>query len=191
LEPKIARQVTKVYVSGRHLERQEILGPDGAVTAVFIHNLRTGELVTMDPQRKRFEILRRQRTIKADGAVRVEKIKPSPAADLYETIRIVPPGAVPRFPVREMDGRDVVGYFYESKSGVYLWQRTYWVDAQSLLPVRIESNAVSGNSQWGATKWLRSDFVFDEPLDPALFSTEPPAGYAVAEGEVVGFEMPK
>jgi hypothetical protein len=97
---------------------------------------------------------------------------------------------VPTFPERELDGRKVIGFYREVASGVYLWENTYWVDVETMLPVRVEKKARSKNAMWAAMEWVWSDFVFDEELNPSLFSTEPPKGYAVEEGEVQGIKMP-
>ena len=42
----------------------------------------------------------------------------------------------------------------------------------------------------GPSDWVLTDFVFDEELDESLFSTEPPAGYTVETGKIIGIQRP-
>jgi len=49
-----------------------------------------------------------------------------------------------------------------------------WVDPQTRLPIRMEPI-----EQDKKAPVVMSDFVFDQPLDPSLFSLDPPEGYAI------------
>jgi outer membrane lipoprotein-sorting protein len=190
VRPVEAQQRVRVRVLGRYLERQEHLGPDGSIMGITIINLQTGAIVAIYPQDRRFEILSRQRTILPDDSDVVEAVKPAPWADIYNSIREVPPDAAPTFPERELNGRQVIGFYHEVKSGGYLWQNTYWVDVETMLPVQVEKRGQSQNGQWESMEWLWDDIVFDEDLDQSLFSTEPPDGYTAEEAEIQGFQMP-
>ncbi len=53
---------------------------------------------------------------------------------------------------------------------------TIWGDPQTKLPVQIESTIGSDATSFQMTM---RDFIFNAPLEDALFSTEPPAGYKV------------
>jgi hypothetical protein len=183
-------QRARVLVLGRYLERQEHLAPDGSILLVTIINLRTGAIISLDPANRRCEILSRERIIDPDGTQKVKDVQPAPQADIFRSVQSLPPNAEPTFSEKEIDGQDVVGFFHEDVSGVYIWNDTYWVDKDTMLPVRVEKKGLSTNRQWLAMEWLWSDFVFDEELDPSLFSTEPPAGYSVQESEIQGFQMP-
>jgi hypothetical protein len=180
----------RILVLDRYLERQEHFGPDGTIAGIFIVDFQTGAQVMLYPLEKRFEILSRQRLILPDGSQQIKEVKPAPSADIYKSIQAIPPDAKPVFPEREIDSRKVVGFYCEESVGVYLWKNTYWIDVKTMLPVRIEKEGYSKNGKWLSTKWVWSDFVFDEELDRSLFSTQAPAGYKVEQGEVQGFQMP-
>jgi hypothetical protein len=50
---------------------------------------------------------------------------------------------------------------------------TIWVDPKTQLPIRMEA----GDGQ--EDRMILSDFAYDRPLDPALFSMKPPEGFQV------------
>lgn len=56
-----------------------------------------------------------------------------------------------------------------------------WVDPKTRLPLRIESSALAGGQQ---VQVVLSDFVFDQPLDDALFNVTPPPGFTVIKTEL-------
>ena len=58
---------------------------------------------------------------------------------------------------------------------------TVWVDPQARQPLVIEHTQRAGDKDMTLTM---SDFVFDAPLDDALFSLTPPADYKVTEGQL-------
>jgi outer membrane lipoprotein-sorting protein len=57
-----------------------------------------------------------------------------------------------------------------------------WIDPKTRLPLVIEHTLHTGDKD---VTIIMSDFVFDAPLDDALFSLVPPAGYKVTEGPLV------
>jgi hypothetical protein len=73
---------------------------------------------------------------------------------------------------KEIDGKLCKGFVADDK-GI---QFTVWAEKSSGKLQRIELELSAGI---GISKMVMSDFVFDPPLDPALFSVEPPAGYEV------------
>jgi hypothetical protein len=70
-----------------------------------------------------------------------------------------------------IDGHPARGFRF-SEGG---WNNVVWVDTKSNLPVRMENKTVLNGE--GVKTLVLSDFVFDAPLDEALFSTAPPKGY--------------
>ena len=53
-----------------------------------------------------------------------------------------------------------------------------YFDPETKLPVRIEVGYVSVQGEATVkSDWVKSDIVFDAPLDEVLFSTDPPEGY--------------
>jgi hypothetical protein len=54
-----------------------------------------------------------------------------------------------------------------------------WVDPRTKKPLMVESTVTMGKQEM---KVVLTDFVFDAPLDPLLFSTDPPPGYKLTQG---------
>lgn len=75
--------------------------------------------------------------------------------------------------VREIDGRTARGFRFTGGGH----DNVVWVDTQNNLPVRMENKSVLNAG--GVTTFVLNDFVFDAPLDEALFSTTPPEGYKI------------
>ena len=57
------------------------------------------------------------------------------------------------------------------------WDPVVWVDIKTKLPIRMELKTASNAD--GMKIIVFDEFVFDTPLDPALFSLTPPEGYKV------------
>jgi hypothetical protein len=62
---------------------------------------------------------------------------------------------------------------------------TVWADAKTLLPVRME--AEERDDMGNKSEVMVKDFVFDQELDPKLFSLEPPTGYKVETKGIAEF----
>ena len=73
---------------------------------------------------------------------------------------------------QEIDGKLCKGFIADDKGT----QFTVWAEKGTGKLQRIELELSAGV---GTSKMVMSEFVFDPPLDPALFSIEPPAGYKV------------
>jgi outer membrane lipoprotein-sorting protein len=101
--------------------------------------------------------------------------------DTFGELLRAPVESVKRLPEKTIDGKTAVGFVTEreEKSDGFITtsRRTYWIDSKTKLPILVEFAAHSTNPDINDTEGLVSDFVFDAPLDPALFSTEPPKGY--------------
>ena len=73
---------------------------------------------------------------------------------------------------RQIDGINTDGYLLREELGI---EMTVWIDAESLLPVRIEYDM---SEMFGKQmKTVMSDFEFNVELDESLFSLERPEGY--------------
>jgi hypothetical protein len=70
-------------------------------------------------------------------------------------------------------GREVIGYRLVENG----MRMTIWADAQSLLPVQIESSMIDEPADQ-ASSMMMMDIHFDVPLDPAEFSLAVPPGYS-------------
>lgn len=83
---------------------------------------------------------------------------------------------------REIDGRWAVGFRHTDN----VVEEVIWADKQTGMPVRVEMTARLDETTNTPiqTTFVMSDFVFNEPVDPSLFSFEVPEGYQLQEGLV-------
>ena len=100
---------------------------------------------------------------------------------IFDELLRKPADSMKRLPEKVVDGKSAVGFVTEreEKTGRFVTtsRRTYWIDTKTKLPVRIDVTTRSTNPETKDVDGSLSDFVFDAPLAPALFSTEPPKGY--------------
>jgi len=199
----------RVMILGRYLKREEVRVvqpgdklPDGqAWTAqpdhsITIFDAQKGRMVGLFPEKKLFSVVRGTMGISPDDGQIVDtgKIKPLPEADFYEEIRRVPADNAEKLPERIVDGKKAIGFRVvektERKQGTDAFTRTFWVDPQTKLPIRIEISFRSTDAFMGQSDWVQTDFIFDAPIDRALFSTEPPEGYTNVEAGAAKSEKP-
>ena len=109
------------------------------------------------------------------------KLKVTFHNSFYAGMREYPAERATKVPNRILGGKEAAGFQFVEKIERPEWTatttKTYWVDPRTKLPVRIETQFRPTNPMVVDTDWVESDFVFDAPLDVALFSTDPPAGY--------------
>ena len=187
-QPEIRR------VRGPYLQRIEKLNALGEIDSIQIDDFKNGKHVTLHPKEKRFSEFKTQVTIDFDtGKKSEEEIKASPGVDLYATITDIPAEAVTQLPSRTLGGKQVVGFYWEKKikknMGTETWERTYWVDPKTRLPVRIEVCHHSTDKRVVGSEWVESGFVFDEEFPADLFSTEPPEGYTRETQKIYGIKV--
>ncbi len=179
-------QIRKISILGKHLERNEYVQPDNGI--VYIRNLVTGEYISIQTKQKRFVELVKQVVVdRKTGTTATFSNLRLPKIDLYAQISRIPDDATERLPVKKINGKKVVGFRKVEKHEQSTWTNTYWIDATTKLPVRIETSLRSTNSQEIPTDWVRSDFVFNKPLDKKMFDMTPPVGYKVIKETVYGF----
>jgi hypothetical protein len=199
-KPRGPTVVTRVQILGRYRQRKEIIsvtpgedlgegsrwsqGPEleGLVSIV---DLQQGRMVSLSPKDKRFHVIQKIMGISPDdGSLHESEVKPVPEADFYQQMRAIPTDEAEKLAERIVDGKSAVGFrtveAVDLQGGTDTLTRTYWVDAKSKLPVRIEVEHRSTVPRHGQSRWVHSDFVFDAPLDESLFSTDPPEGYTNA-----------
>jgi outer membrane lipoprotein-sorting protein len=190
------KTVTRVSILGASQQRKEVKVEPGDKLEngaewtmqpgryIDIYNARQGQDIVLYPDKKTFIRIKGILSLDSDGQPKQEDLKSDPAIDFYRSIHEVPVDPVKRLPEKTIDGQSVVGFVVEEQAktiqGTNTITRTYWVNAKTKLPVRIEAKARSTDPTMGESDWLMTDFVFDAPLDPALFSTEPPRGYTHA-----------
>ncbi len=99
----------------------------------------------------------------------------SPFDDFSQRLRNIPAAATQHGNEHEVDGRHVVTFIWHIEDADHVVD----VDAVTKLPIRMDvSRGKIGDKE---IREVFSDFVFDAPLDEALFSVKPPEGYAVEE----------
>lgn len=162
-----AGQPTQVLVM-ENIIRHELGG--GVYT---VRDLKSGRSMTIIPQQKKVMV------IKITGLPQGAKDQMS--TDSFgelqrriEELRGSNPKDVDQLGEKDFDGRPARG-FHKRVQGTDL---TVWADAETCLPVLMEMHYGSGPQQYFMTM---SNFEFDVPLDPALFSTAVPEGYTVED----------
>lgn len=190
-------ETRKVMILGPHQKREEVETakggdppPDGQILLspaaeryTIITNLETGRTITLYPDKKGYIVPLGFLGIDPDdGELKESKIEPAPKFDFYNLIREFPSDSATKLPDRKINGKTAIGFRTVDKTkrrtGDDTWTRTYWVDPETKLPVRIEVVNVSIQGESTVkSEFIQSDIVFDATLDEKLFSTDPPEGY--------------
>lgn len=194
--------IRRVKILGSHCKRDEvetIFPRDPAALKrrgtpsepyVMIDNVQTGKSISLWPQQNGYIIPQGTFGITSDGEVKQEKIEPRPEVDFYKRFAQISIETAKRLADKTIDGRPAAGFQVietaEAFGGTTTWTRNYWIDPKTKLPVRIETTIRSTSPTFGDTDFVQTNFIFDQPLDEALFSTDPPEGYKdlAAEAEV-------
>ncbi|HTI49849.1 MAG TPA: hypothetical protein VL475_02820 [Planctomycetaceae bacterium] len=177
----------RVQILGRYRQRTEMQDHLGKRT-IHIVNTLSPPSIMLEPEAKRCVVRKTQTTINiktGEKATREIEAEADRTVDFYSQMK-VPDKGTSYLGEKELDGKKLAGFVSVEKRDSETWTRTYWVDPQTKLPRRIESEWRDSKGQ--IADWIRDDIVFDKELDPALFSTEPPVGYAVVEGGFVSLE---
>jgi outer membrane lipoprotein-sorting protein len=144
----------RVFLLEPGLRRTEL--PDGAV---MITDRARGKEIVLSPLGKLVTVIEMQPEL--EGGPRFDEIdslrnfRGQPDADLGEKV---------------IDGHPTRGFRFSGGG----YNNVVWVDTKTNLPVRMEKKT-NVNAD-GVKTVVLSDFVFDAPLDPALFNTTPPDG---------------
>lgn len=134
--------------------------PNGTYAVV---DARIGVTLTVDPEKKDALVLHGNN----DHGI----------ADIYGMVRNIRKDEVRKLPAEKFDGRDAEVFVAKVKLPQGEQEVKVWVDPKTQLPFREELAEESPDKKSKVS--LRLDLEFDKPLDPKLFSTEPPAGYQV------------
>lgn len=103
---------------------------------------------------------------------------------------------------KTIDGHRAVGYrlktFFGTKENGCNIEEDIWADAETLLPIRIESTYKAFHEEQQKTpgepkktvedpisKSIMSDFEYNVKMDESLFSLEPPAGYRLKKSKPI------
>lgn len=199
-QPDDAEEVAEIesprrnWIRGRSLRRIETLDDKGEIVNISISDATSGKHVSIDPNAKTFTLFGNQIRIDLEtGKTSEEQIKPSPDTNYIELFGEVPGQATVRLPSRTIDGQEVVGFQWKEeiakKGETDTWTRTYWVHPKTMTLVRVEISHRSTDSRLAPSDWVQDEFVFDEEMPDSLFSTTPPAGYAVATESIHSIEL--
>lgn len=117
----------------------------------------------------------------------VRGMSPRMQQNLYERIRSIPANAVEVMPASTINGKNVQVYRARLKlDGLNEEEFLVSVDAQTLLPVRMETRPIDSNDE--PDRSFIADIRFNEVSADVSFSTDPPPGMSLAE---VGLERLK
>jgi len=176
----------RVWIQGRYLHRAEQSGMGS--TAILITNARTGESVSLDPDRKSCTLMKTQTVLNIkSGEKTVTPIGPNPASNFYTAMTQIPPGTVMEVGEKQLDGKEATGFRQTEDLGDSVVTRTYWIDKTTKLPIRLEAIVRKDGVAIGGTTIC--DMLFNQKVDQQMFSTNPPEGYSVREGGFMGLEL--
>lgn len=193
---KVDGYVKQVQILGKYLKREAFTptpkdppaeGETSAAPRKYLQILDAlhGKLIGIDPERKTFNQSTTILSIEPDSDKVVEsKVAPDPQVDFYAQFRDLPADQTRSLPPRNIGLEKAIGFLVETQRkrqcGTDTIIQRYWIDPATKLPLRIESTFTSTDPGMAGSEWIKTDFTFDAPLDPALFSTDPPEGYTDA-----------
>lgn len=149
------QQLGRVFVVEPYRYREE--RPDGRV---IVADLRNKQVMELDTKAKTGEVY-----LHYGDADRKRRF-----SEAISTLRNAPRKSVETIGRRQLDGREMVDYRVVNDDGMTF---KVTVDVAEKLPVRVEwSGAGNANAAGIAT-----NFVFDRPIDEALFEIAAPDGY--------------
>ncbi len=172
-------ELRRVWILGRSLHRSEQTAYGSK--SVHITDAETGESVSLRPDLKECVLMKTQTALNMQsGEKTVTSLGPNPARNFYSQFAEIPSDGVTSLGQRQIEGKTTVGFEQTDVLDGTLIRRTYWVDPETKLPIRFEVVASRGDIVIGGS--TITNIVFDQKLDPGLFSTAPPEGYTVSEG---------
>ena len=158
----------EVVVLDATRSRQEIEMPNKS-KMVMIFDWGQGKSLTLEPTTKKAMVLTMANMPK--GKIPIDKDPLGWLRLLLLDARDKPDVKRESLGEKDIDGRRAVGFRVTTNGTVM----SLWGDPKTGLPVRAEMSM----AMFASAKVTLSDFVFNLEMDESLFSTEPPAGYAV------------
>lgn len=150
--------------------------PEAKMIQIMIVDSQAAKAITLMPNMKMAVVM--------DMKKMHEKMKKSPGGvppDLFEMVRrIVREGSsgtgerAKPLGTREIDGHQAIGFSVHNAMDS-LGDMTLWADPKTARPIRIEIAGELGTK----VHLVMNSFRYDVPLDPSLFSLEPPADYSI------------
>lgn len=168
--------VTTVLLPGMYFQRIEIV------------NAETGENVHLEPDRKRCVSMRSHTSINQhSGKTTRTEMGPNPASNFYTAYRDILPANLTAIEEKSFDGKTASGFRKVENQGEWQFTTTYWIDSSTKLPVRMDAEMRQNGKLMGGT--TIANIVFDQKINPSLFETKPPVGYAVSESGIIGIDV--
>ena len=172
-------ELRRVWIQGRHRHRAE--QSSFGAKSIHITNAETGESVSLDPDRKSCILMKTQTVLNMKSGEKTEtRLRPNPARDFYAQMTQVPSENVKNLGEKTIDEKTAVGFQEIVPMADVLVTKTWWIDKETKLPVRVEAVAKHNGVIVGGS--TMADIRFDQEIDPELFSTAPPEGYSVSQG---------
>ncbi|MGD9723456.1 MAG: hypothetical protein AB7O59_18660 [Pirellulales bacterium] len=176
----------------RHIVFRKAPAPGKPVSEVYnefteIQDAIQGKKIVLYEQKKECAVVTHEIRVYPSGEKRRVEIVPWPEADFGQYLRRGQPQFAKKLPARIIDGKTAIGLLEVNRIGSDTLTTTWWIDAKTQLPIRIDSQVTATSGKVTHTAAYK-DIVFGAPLDRALFSVAPPAGYKVVvdEGLVAG-----
>ena len=200
-------EAARVWIQGRYLFRREqslgiaksveVLDGKGGSTVLLpgmyfqrieVMNAETGVNVYLEPDRKKCVLMKSQTTINQNsGKTTTTELGPNPASNFYLEYKNIVPEKLASLGEKTLNGKTVTGFRKVEDSRGWNFTTTYWVDSKTKLPVQIEAEMRKDGVLSGGT--TLANMTFDQMCDPALFSTQPPAGYEVSESGIHSIDV--
>ena len=172
-------ELRRVWILGRSMHRAE--QSTYGSKSVFITNAETGESVNLQLDRKQCIRMTTQTVLNTQsGEKTVTSIGPNPARNFYSQFTEISSEGVTSVGYVLINGKEAIVFEQSEERDGNVLKRSYWVDPVTQLPIRIDAVLRRDGIVIGGAKI--SDIIFDQDLDPGLFSTTPPEGFAVSEG---------
>jgi hypothetical protein len=156
---------------------------------IEIYDAKQGRRVFLFPDKREFVVVKGfKKAFLPPNPPRVDPVKPDPNTNLNVALRCpasLEVAAAKNLPIELVDGRAagrmVIEEQYVQTPGIGARTRitTTWIEPTTNLPVKIESRDYPTGSREDGSVFTQRNIVFNAPLDESLFSTDPPAGYAV------------
>ena len=167
------------------LERMQGIFPEQGVT---IFNALTGQSVSMHPDQAKHTTLTYFATTSSDPdaeKIPLDRVR----SDVISHLIKVPDDAVEAIGPREFDGVRAQGFERSHRMNGGTVKTEYWIHPKTRLPIQIEKRFFEDGSEDPSIYSVYFGFVYDEPLDPEIFSTSPPDGYETDDAEFL-FHIP-
>ncbi len=174
----LLEHAVRVRAAAGGMERRDGIFP---VRAPTVSNAVTGLNVSFDDQERVMRVIHESIQMKpGEKPVPVDHLQD----DVISHLISIPDDAVEPLGNRLLDGKSTVGFRRKFPMNGGTVTQDYWVDPKSRLPVRIEKQFLEDGAESPSIHSVYYDFVYDQAIDPSLFSTDLPEGYTSKDANV-------